>query len=323
MLRVGAWCVNPASGQISRDGETVRVEVRTMRLLLCLAEHAGEVVSIDDLLNQVWSGVFVNQDSVYQAVASLRRLLGDDPKQPTYIATVPRLGYRMVATVRPWTDQSVAATRSSRASDSEPPTPAAADAPGLPKESGPRLNAGFTWAAGAALCLAVVVAFLFHSKVASNNHSGSAAITREQQKSIAVLPFLDLTDEMNQEPFADGMTEELIDKLSKIPGLRVPPPTSSFYFKGKLWPRSKGTPQLTIADIATKLAVSYVLDGSVRKSGARVRVAARLIRADNGYVVWSETYDRPFNDILTVQDDIASEVTKALEASMEARPDHQ
>jgi len=75
-----------------------------MRLLLCLAEHAGEVVSIEDLLNQVWSGVFVNPDSVYQAVASLRRLLGDDPKQPTYIETVPRLGYRMVATVRPWPD---------------------------------------------------------------------------------------------------------------------------------------------------------------------------------------------------------------------------
>ena len=87
MLRVGAWCVNPAAGQISRDGETARVEARTMRLLLCLAEHAGEVVSIDDLLNQVWPGISVSPDSVYQAVASLRRLLGDDPKQPTYIAT--------------------------------------------------------------------------------------------------------------------------------------------------------------------------------------------------------------------------------------------
>src|SRR5713101_4030035 len=110
MLRVGDWCVNPKSGQISRNGETARVEVRTMRLLLCLAEHAGEVVSIDDLLTQVWSGVFVTQDSVYQSVASLRRLLGDDPKQPTYIATVPRLGYRLVATVSPWVDPSIAQT---------------------------------------------------------------------------------------------------------------------------------------------------------------------------------------------------------------------
>src|SRR5438132_4167589 len=107
-LRIGAWCVNPASGQISRDGEACRVEVRTIRLLMCLAEHAGEVVSIDDLLTHVWSGIVVAPDSVYQAVASLRRLLGDDPKQPAYIATVPRLGYRMVAEVGPWSDQAVA-----------------------------------------------------------------------------------------------------------------------------------------------------------------------------------------------------------------------
>jgi transcriptional activator of cad operon len=313
MLRIGAWCVNPTSGQISRDGETARVEVRTMRVLLCLAEHAGEIVSIDELLNQVWSEVIVAPDSVYQAVASLRRLLGDDPKQPTYIATVPRLGYRMVATVSPWADQSVAQTGSSRASDSEHPTPAATPATSDTPTPRPRLRAGFTWAAGAALCLALVGAYLFHGKAANNNHSAPPAIAPLPQKSIAVLPFLDLTEGMHQEEFADGMTEELIDKLSKIPGLRVPGPTSSFYFRGK---------QITIADIARTLGVAYVLDGSVRKSGARVRVAARLIRADNGYVVWSESYDRPFDDILMVQDDIAGEVTKALRASIDARPDH-
>src|SRR5882757_524284 len=260
MLRIGDWCVNPASGQISRDGETARVEVRTMRLLLCLAEHAGDVVSIDDLLDQVWSGVFVNQDSVYQAVASLRRLLGDDPKQPTYIETVPRLGYRMVATVNPWVNQPVAQkglqengqTRPSRTSDSEPTTRATTGA----STPHPRLRAVFTLAVGAVLCLAFVVAFLLRGMFANNNHSASAAIAPQPEKSIAVLPFLDLTDDMNQEPFADGMTEELIDKLSRIHGLRVPPPTSSFYFKGKLWPRSHGTPQITIAAVANTLGVA-------------------------------------------------------------------
>jgi TolB-like protein len=89
----------------------------------------------------------------------------------------------------------------------------------------------------------------------------------------------------------------------------VPGPTSSFYFKGK---------QVPIADIAKKLGVAYVLDGSVRKSGGRLRVAARLVRADNGYVIWTESYDRPFDDILMVQDDIAGEVTKVLRASIES-----
>jgi TolB-like protein len=160
--------------------------------------------------------------------------------------------------------------------------------------------------------LALVASVLFYGKVANRNHSAAPAIAPLPEKSIAVLPFLDLTEKMNQVPFADGMTEELIDKLSKIPGLRVPPPTSSFYFKGK---------KIPIGEIAKTLGVAYVLDGSVRKSGARLRVAARLIRADNGYVVWSETYDRPLDDILMVQDDIAGEVTKALRASIEARPD--
>ena len=280
-----------------------------MRLLLLLAERAGEIVSIDDLLNQVWSGVIVTPDSVYQAVASLRRLLGDDPKQPTYIETAPRLGYRMVATVSPWADQSIAQMGSSRASDSEHPTPATTDAP----TPGGRLRASFMWAAGAALCLALVVAFLFYGKVVNKNYTASPANVPQPQKSIAVLPFLDLTEGMKKEEFADGMTEELIDKLSKIPGLRVSAPTSSFYFKGK---------KIPIADIAKTLGVGYLLDGSVRKSGDRLRIAARLIRAENGYVVWSETYDRPLDDILRVQDDIASEVTKALRASIGARPGH-
>ncbi len=302
-----------------------------MRLLVCLADHAGEVVSIDDLLNQVWSDVAVAPDSVYQAVTSLRRLLGDDPKQPTYIETVPRLGYRMVATVSPWTDQPVTQTGAQTnvqalVSVSEQPSPTT-NAPDESRKSGSRPQVGLTLAAGAALCLLLVVALVVYGKFAKNNSSASSTngtvgpLAAQPQKSIAVIPFLDLTDAMNEEPFADGMTEELIDKLSKIPGLRVPSATSSFYFKGKLWPRSDGPSQPTIADIAKTLGVAYVLDGSVRKSGARLRVDARLIRADNGYVVWSESYDRPFGDILIVQDDIAGEVAKALQTSIGTKTD--
>jgi len=282
-LRVGAWCVEPRSGQISRDGEIVRVEARTMKLLVCLAERAGEVVSIDDLLDQVWSGVVVTPDSVYQAVASLRRLLGDDARQPEYIATVPRLGYRMVAPVSPWVDGPRAA----------PPR-------------GQRRRGVVLLAAGAALFVALMVALLFNSGLV--RFSRSSAPGDIPQKSIAVLPFLDLTtQEMNEEYFADGMTEELIDKLSKIPGLRVPAPTSSFYFKGK---------RVTVAAAASSRGVAYILDGSVRKSDAALRIAARLVRAADGYVVWSETYDRPLGDQLWVQDDIAREVAKELQAAI-------
>lgn len=261
-----------------------------MRLLLYLAEHAGEVVSIDTLLDQVWPGVTVTQDSVYQAVTSLRRLLGDDPKQPTYIATVPRLGYRMIAAVGPWAE----------------PLPDSENKYSTPL-SKPHFRGRSAWVAGAAFCLIVVFAFLLYVKIAKNHRAAASVIAAQSQKSIAVLPFLDLTEGMKEEEFADGMTEELIDKLSKLPDLRVPPPTSSFYFKGK---------QIPVAEIAKTLGVAYVLDGSVRKSGGRLRVAARLVRADNGFVVWSESYDRPFDDIIMVQDDIAGEVAKALRVSI-------
>jgi transcriptional activator of cad operon len=310
MLRIGAWIVNPSSSQISRDGETARVEVRTMRLLLFLAEHTGAVVSIDDLLSHVWPEVTVSQDSVYQAVASLRRLLGDDPKQSTYIETVPRLGYRMVATVIPWTGQSIE-TPSTAVPGSVPPLAPENNRAEKPVARRTRFKGALPWTAAAAICLALGIAtwaLMFHGGKADKNYSAVPAAAPQPQKSIAVLPFLDLTQGMKNEEFADGMTEELIDKLSKIPGLRVPGATSSFYFKGK---------QIPVGDIAKSLGVAFVLDGSVRKSGDRVRIAARLVRADTGYVVWTETYDRPFNDILMVQDDIAGEVTKALSASSE------
>ena len=318
MLRIGDWCVNPALGQISRDGVDTRVDARAMRLLLHLAEHPGEVVSIDDLLNHVWTGVAVSPDSVYQAVTSLRRLLGDDPKQPAYIATVPRLGYRMVAAVSPWASYpsanqlaSLTETKSPAHSSGRPSD--TADLPSEPVAAKRvyRVRPALVWLFAAALTLAIAFALVLHARWANADRKAPAAVAPQPQKSIAVLPFLDLTQGMKEEEFADGMTEELIDKLSKIPGLRVPSPTSSFYFKDK---------QIPLADIARSLGVAYVVDGSVRKSGTRLRVAARLIRADNGYVVWTESYDRPLTDRLMVQDDIAGEVAKALNSSTEFKP---
>ncbi|MEO5626286.1 MAG: transcriptional regulator, partial [Dokdonella sp.] len=96
---LGEWSVDPVLNAIAREGETIRLEPRTMRLLLCLAARGGAVVSADDLLDYVWPNVIVTPDSVYQAVAALRRLLGDNPKDPRYIITVPRQGYRMIAAV--------------------------------------------------------------------------------------------------------------------------------------------------------------------------------------------------------------------------------
>ncbi len=295
-LRVGDWLLNAGNGEISRGAETIRLEARAAILLQYLAERAGEVVSIEELLDRVWADVTVSPDSVYQAVASLRRQLGDDPKQPRYIATVPRLGYRMVAAVEPQREDGA---RSSG---------------GVPAASieKPRIRA--KWVVLAVVLVGIGIAstwaILVRSR-AAKAAAASAAVSSQNEKSIAVLPFLDLTDGMKEEEFADGMTEELIDRLSKVPGFRVPAATSSFYFKEKHVP---------LADIAKTLSVVYVLDGSVRKSAGRFRVAARLVRAENGFVIWSETYDRPLVDKILVQEDIAGEVANALRTEISGIP---
>ena len=310
-LRIGDWAVYPATGQVVRSQEILRLEARTLRLLLSLAERPGQVGSIDDLLTRVWPDATVSPDSVYQAITSLRRQLGDDPRQPTYIATVPRLGYQLVAPVSALLDPANCAPNFQ--SDSIPtrltdqptvrPDPQNASAP---PAFHTRRKAFVPAAIAVALSLVLLAGFLIHTR-ANRNFAAPLADPAQPQKSIAVLPLLDLTQGMKEGEFADGMTEELIDKLAKVPGLRVPPPTSSFVYKGK---------QVPIADIARTLGVAYVLDGSVRKDGTWVRIATRLVRADNGYVAWSETYDRPFKDILAIQDDIATAVTKALTQSI-------
>jgi adenylate cyclase len=135
----------------------------------------------------------------------------------------------------------------------------------------------------------------------------TSAPTAISARSVAVLPFLDMSEKKDQEYFSDGLSEELIDMLTKVPELRVPARTSSFYFKGK---------QATLTDIARALGVTHVLEGSVRKSGSALRITAQLIRVDNGYHIWSETYDRKLDDIFKIQDDIAGAVVKALKISL-------
>jgi TolB-like protein/tetratricopeptide (TPR) repeat protein len=127
------------------------------------------------------------------------------------------------------------------------------------------------------------------------------------EKSIAVLPFLDISEQKDQEYFSDGLAEALIDLLTQVRDLNVPARTSSFSFKGK---------SADIAIIAAKLRVAHILEGSVRRSGSTIRVTAHLIRADNGYHVWSKTYDRDVGDIFKVQDEIAGMVVEALKARL-------
>jgi TolB-like protein len=231
------------------------------------------VVSIDELLDRVWAGVTVTPDSVYQAVAALRRLLGDDPRRPRYIATVPRLGYRLVARVGPWTD--------------EAPPAASAD----PSRRA-LLGVG-------ALAVAAVAGLAIYGQMAGARRPPPP----RPATSVGVLTFLDMTDRMDSEPLTWDLTEAVVDRLSQAPGLRTPGPRSSFSLRGK---------HLSLTDAARQLGVAYVVDGSVHSEPAGYRVTARLVRGDTGFVVWSQTYDRGKAEMPALAATIAGDVGKAL-----------
>lgn len=259
--RIGAWRVDPALDEISRDGTSVKLEPRTMRLLVCLAKHAGQVVSVEKLLDEVWTGVVVTPNSVYQALAELRRVLGDDPKEPSYIVNVLRRGYRLVAPVAPWVDPSAAPSEDSLAAAEE-------------------------------------VSAAAHTNMATKTVS---------DKSIAVLPFEDMSEKKDQGYFADGMAEEVVHLLARVPGIRVIGRSSSFRFKGK---------NEDLRTIGSVLGAAYVLEGSVRRSGNRLRVTAQLIGTQDGSHLWSGSYDKDFDEVLQIQDQIATSLVRALQVAV-------
>jgi TolB-like protein/Tfp pilus assembly protein PilF len=184
------------------------------------------------------------------------------------------------------------------------------------RQTGQRLNRAIFAVMALALAYFVVDKFWLSrhvtteqpaSPVAALELRTAPAATAISAKSVAVLPFLDMSEKKDQEYFSDGLTEELLNLLAQVPDLSVPAHTSSFFFKGK---------QATIADIAKALGVAHVLEGSVRKAGNTIRVTVQLIRADNGYHLWSKTYDRDLKDIFKVQDEIAATVVEALKAKL-------
>jgi TolB-like protein/DNA-binding winged helix-turn-helix (wHTH) protein/Flp pilus assembly protein TadD len=323
-VQVGDWRVEPELDVVARDGRAIKVEPRAMRVLACLIARAGHVVTVEELLEQAWPDVVVGPDSVYQAVGLLRRTLGDDRHHPAYIEHVPRKGYRLVASVGPPvgpTPNAVAAngatvngSTGNGTATNGATTPA--DTRAAPR---PRPDHRIVWAALAVTIATLGAAYFVVRGAVRAPPAGAVPVATANIRavpnavaappSIAVLPFLDLSEHQDLGYFADGLAEELIDQLARGSDLRVPARTSSFYFKGKA---------ITVADMARALNVDHLLEGSVRRSGNRVRVTAQLIRADSGFHLWSQTYDRELKEVFGVEDEIARAVTLTLQVKLSA-----
>lgn len=291
---IGDWLVDPRDDSLARGTERVKLEPRTMRLLMRLAQSPGQVVSQDELLESVWSGVVVGTASVYQSMSQLRKVFGDNDDPPRYIETVARKGYRLIAPVAA-PPKSVAA-----ALPHETPPVTSTEAPPPPTVSKPK---GRWMALAAAAALAVMAAawqFLPRTPLAPS------------QATIVVLPFVDLTDGSTQQMFCDGLTEETSNWLAQIPSLRVVAHSSAFAYRGR---------SADVRTIGKELKTSHLLEGSLRRSGDRMRITVQLIDTQTGFQLWSESYDEKAGDVLRVQEDVARQVAGKLELRISAETD--
>ncbi len=277
-FRLGTWLVQPSLNRLSDGDQVVTIEPRVMDTLVCLASRRGKILSANELLDTVWQGRAHTDDTIYQAVVHLRKALGDDVQQPRYIETIPKKGYRLLApVVFPEDDET-----------------------GKRTVAPPRLV--LISAIGIAALLAGGTYLLWQQQevTVSQPH---AASQQTHPKSIAVLPFVDMSDDRSQEYLGEGIAEELLHTLSNLPNIRVAARTSSFSFKDK---------DEDIQTIGKKLNVGTILEGSVRTSGNRLRVTAQLVNVADGYHLWSETYERDFDDVFAIQEDIAHAISDAL-----------
>ena len=327
--RVGDLLIDIGRQRVTRESVELSLSALSFELLLALARAAPNVLSFDQLMERVWPGLVVTPETVSQRVKLVRDAIGDDSQSPRYIAGVRGRGYRMVASVSPVevpgaSDESSASNTRLAAtgllSTGPPATPqpsisTAADATNTTLQiptGRPRFGATRPIAAIGSGLLVVVLAIsasvLIHYFGATHEQPVATQSTRsvlvQQPKTIAVLPLVDLSPSGGNDYIGDGLAQELSSRLSRIPGLRVASQTSAFAYKGS---------HADVRAIARALGVRHVLEGSVRREGDHVRVTAELIDATSGYHVWSQSYDRNWQDLLVIQDDLSRSIISTLQ----------
>jgi len=258
-----------------REDQPVILPPKDLETLLVLVEKAGHIVEKEELLQKVWPGVFVEEGNLSRRIFNLRQVLGDAPDRREYIETIPRRGYRFVAAVQ---------------QDGDEP----AEAIAVPSQK------RTLWLG----LLALFVVLAVTAYLVSRRFRPKANPSPERVM-LAVLPFVNLSGDAHEDYFADGLTEEMIAQFGQLqPGkLGVIARTSIVRYKGT---------KENVAQIGRELGVGYLLEGSVRRGGDRVRITAQLIRATEQTHLWAESYERPLTDVLNIQREIAEKITHSL-----------
>jgi len=297
--KFGAFTLDLDRGALVRADTDVRLRPRPYAVLSYLVERHGRLVTKEELLDAIWGHRAVTEGAVTHSVIEIRRALGDEGLR--MIRTVPRRGFVFEEPVI-GPDEAGPAPAEVLASEPTATPPATAESGSMPPRT--------AWRTGLVLGLMLAASGSWWS--AKDRVAGDAGLAGETavatpSPSIAVLPFVDLSPELDQGYFSDGLAEELLNLLARVPGLHVTARTSSFSFKGQ---------NADIATIAETLNVDHVLEGSVRKWGDRVRITAQLVEVAGSSHLWSETYDRELGDLFAIQDEIAGSVVQALQVTL-------
>ena len=300
--RIGDLLLDAGTQEVTRNGTVVPVPRLSFKLLLSLARHAPNVVSTQQLETEVWAGLVVDRGTVNKRVLLLRKALGEDKDSDPYIAVIRGSGYRLIAQV----DRI----------DPSPDTPVQEDTARqswLQRKSSAIRTTSY-WLLGLVAVLALYhgLQSTFFDTAEPDVEGDATTHTHEMlptysRKSIAVLPFVDLSDGQVHQYLGDGIAEEVINLLTDMDGLGVAARTSSFAFRDS---------SSTAGEIAARLRVGTILEGSIRHSGKRIRVTAQLIDTKTGYHIWSKNYDRTFDEVFEVQDDIAFNIAQSLKLTL-------
>jgi TolB-like protein/DNA-binding winged helix-turn-helix (wHTH) protein len=283
----------PSLNTISCNGKTTRLEPKVMEVLVCLAQHPGETLPKEKLLQSVWPDTFVTEDVLKHSISELRRVFEDDAREPHVIQTISKRGYRLLARVEP-------VNGAERSSPPPTPNPVSGWAAGM--------GARKLWIRGVAIAAAALLAVSLITFKGSRLREWLAGTSGAPPiHSIAVLPLQNLSGDPGQEYFSDGMTETLITDLAQVHSLRVISRTSAMHYKNTTKP---------LSEIAGELSVDAVVEGAVIRSGSHVRITAQLIRASNDQHLWAESYDRDMRDILSLQGEVARDIAQQVEVAI-------
>lgn len=309
-VRFGPFELDLKTGCLMRHGQQERLAVQPARLLALLVQRRGELVTREELRSQLWPGdTFGDFDhGLNNAVNRLREALGDSAAAPRYIQTAPRRGYRFIAKV-----EVVAAARAEEMDSSLP-----GETAGVPDVAQPAARemqvpvagkvAGRSWFRRGGWLLALIVPLMLSAGLMERWRRGRSD-PEAPIRSLAVLPLENLSGNPNEEYFADGITDALITELAQTPNLRVVSRTSVM--------RDKGSKK-SLRQIASELDVDAVVEGSVVRSGDRIRITAQLIDARSDHHLWAESFEEPMSDVLMLQDKVAREI--ATQAAAALRP---